>query len=202
MAKETRDAAQERAETLAEKAKAEAQSALDYGRDKAQAKAEEAQHGAAHEAQETAEALRAAGERFDQGDFRRQAATQLADGLGDIAESIRGKDLADIPDDLRRFARRNPAMFYGGAALLGFALARMAVASERKRDEDEAWDDDWNDDWDGARRAAPAPTQPAMATPAPAGSASGPASSAPAAGAPATPPMSPSVHPVKEGGAS
>ena len=44
---------------------------------------------------------------------------------------VREQSLSSLTGDLTRFARQNPAVFLGGAALLGFAAARLMKASER-----------------------------------------------------------------------
>lgn len=136
MARETKDAAVERAGDLRRKAEEKASEAWESGKSRARAAGETAKSRAASETEQTADAVRRAAEKFEEGDFRAQAASQLAEGLTAVADRIRQKDLGDIPGDLRRFARSNPTMFYAGAALLGFALVRAAKASERHADDD------------------------------------------------------------------
>lgn len=54
------------------------------------------------------------------------AAVQQAVGLLDSAlDGIRGKDFDTLVQDVTRFARANPLLFLGGAAIAGFALARF-----------------------------------------------------------------------------
>ncbi|MEO0390604.1 MAG: hypothetical protein AAF218_06640 [Pseudomonadota bacterium] len=85
----------------------------------------------AAEAQDTSARVREAGDAFEDGSFAQIAASQIADNLSSAADAVRSTDLADLQADLTQFARRNPALFFGGAAVLGFALTRMAKASAR-----------------------------------------------------------------------
>lgn len=48
-----------------------------------------------------------------------------ADNVGGIADDLRTSDLAGLLNSLAAFGRRQPVMFFGGAVLAGFALARF-----------------------------------------------------------------------------
>ena len=148
LAKDTKDAVADRVSGLKEQASDYAKDAVRHGKEEVWSRADAAKGSAADEANRTAEAVRKAAGRFPEGDLRAQAAGQLADGLGVVAERIRDKDLGDIPADLTRFARRNPTLFFAGAAALGFAVARMAKATARDRH------DFAHDDLDDDRGAA------------------------------------------------
>lgn len=50
---------------------------------------------------------------------------QAADQIDTVAEAVRTKDLREAVSDVQDFARRQPAIFFGGALLLGFAAVRM-----------------------------------------------------------------------------
>lgn len=57
-----------------------------------------------------------------------QMATYVHDAavrLEDAATTLRTRNLDDIMDDIGRFARAQPALFFGGAMLAGFALTRF-----------------------------------------------------------------------------
>lgn len=151
LTKDTKEAVVERVSTLKSQAGDYAQEAIEHGKAEAWSRADAAKGSAADEASRTADAVRKAAGRFPEGDLRAQAASQLADGLGVVADRIREKDLGDIPGDLTRFARRNPTLFYAGAAALGFAVARMAKATARDRNE--IAHDDYVDGDDGGTRA-------------------------------------------------
>lgn len=93
--------------------------------------AEAAKETAAEHASEQAERMRDAADSFDADSFAHAATGRLADGLGEAARSIRDSDLSHVVEDVSDFARRQPLLFFGGAALLGFAAGRMLKASER-----------------------------------------------------------------------
>lgn len=66
------------------------------------------------------------------GDYARQAATYL----GDTAQSLAAKDPDELIDDTRDFVRRSPGIALAGAAIVGFALARLiqsGLDAERNR---------------------------------------------------------------------
>ena len=131
LASETAEAAKARAKDVAENAKAEASAMADKAKETAYGKAEEAKGYASSEIERTAESVRAAGREFGEDSYPAQAAEYLATGLHDAADAIRRRDVGSLVDDVSQFARRNPAVFLGAAAVLGFAAARMMKASER-----------------------------------------------------------------------
>lgn len=51
------------------------------------------------------------------------------DQLRTLAERLRDRPAAELADDLTRFARQRPAVFVGGAFLLGLSVARLLKAS-------------------------------------------------------------------------
>ena len=59
---------------------------------------------------------------------------QASDQLRRFADQIRQKGVADMLDDVHAFARRRPAVFIGGAFLVGLAVARF-LKSSAERDE-------------------------------------------------------------------
>lgn len=159
MAWETKEAAQGRAQDLAGQAKAEVAALGENAKQTAYAKAEEAKGRGASEVERTAENIRNAGREFGEDSYAYQAADYLATSLHDAADAIRTRDVSTVMDDVTHFARRNPAVFLGGAAMLGFFAARMLKASERAR---HTTDYDYGGDY-GQRRyggdydAAPTP---------------------------------------------
>ncbi|HEY7639721.1 MAG TPA: hypothetical protein VH814_08360 [Steroidobacteraceae bacterium] len=60
-------------------------------------------------------------------------ASRLANTVGNLATRLRDGSLDDLVDDTRAFARRNPGLFIAGGLVAGFALARFAKASARRR---------------------------------------------------------------------
>ncbi|NPD13934.1 hypothetical protein HOY34_01810 [Xinfangfangia sp. D13-10-4-6] len=101
---------------------------------------------AAERAEEALDALSEAGERLS-GRLRRaasSAAGRAQDAVHDIparvsqkaaeaADAVRSGPVGEIAADLRHVARRNPGLFMLGAAVAGFALARL-LTSRNGRD--------------------------------------------------------------------
>lgn len=66
------------------------------------------------------------------GDYARQAASYLSD----TAQSLAAKDPDELIDDTRDFVRRSPGIALAGAAIFGFAIARLiqsGLDAERER---------------------------------------------------------------------
>lgn len=51
-----------------------------------------------------------------------------------VADQIRQKGVVDILDDVQVFARQRPALFIGGAFLIGLGIARFLKSSADRRD--------------------------------------------------------------------
>ncbi|WP_022708521.1 hypothetical protein [Paracoccus zeaxanthinifaciens] len=90
---------------------------------------EQAKEGAASEVQDISAALRSAADKSRAGSAQERTFGQAAEALADLSDMIRNKDLGQMLNDVNGLARRNPAAFLGGAALLGFAATRFAKAS-------------------------------------------------------------------------
>ncbi len=121
-------------------------SVAEIARERAAEEARHAREAAADTAREKAEQVRDAADSFDAESFARQITERIADDLGQAARTVRGADMGSVADDLSDFARRQPALFYGGAAVLGFAAARMLKASERA-DRDDGHEPAGSDPW-------------------------------------------------------
>ena len=59
-----------------------------------------------------------------------------SDQLRRFADQIREKGVADMLDDVHTFARRRPALFIGGAFLVGIGIARFLKSSAQRGDYD------------------------------------------------------------------
>lgn len=72
--------------------------------------------------------------REDAGDtgFKAEARRAVADAMDDVSSGLRGQTIGDLGGQLRATAKQNPALVLGGAALLGFAAARLMTASDPK----------------------------------------------------------------------
>jgi hypothetical protein len=119
-ARATLDHAKEDARALADRAREAAMSALD--RQKAEAASQ--LDGLAQAFRSTAENL----ESQHYGPIARYAGL-AAENLGGIAEALNEQDLASLLSSGRRLARRQPALFVGGAVALGFGLIRFLKSS-------------------------------------------------------------------------
>jgi hypothetical protein len=69
--------------------------------------------------------------REQQHDTVAQYAEQAADQLERFSERLRGKDVGELVTDAQRLARRQPALFVGGAFAIGLLGARFLKSSSR-----------------------------------------------------------------------
>lgn len=95
----------------------------------ARSRADDAKADVATEVKDVANALRRASEDLRGGSAQERTLGQIASSLADASDSIRDKDLGEIVAMASRLGRRNPALFLGGATLLGFVASRYAKAS-------------------------------------------------------------------------
>ena len=69
------------------------------------------------------------------GDYARKAASAIENA----ANSLASKDPDELIDDTREFVRRSPGVALAGAAIVGFALARLVKSGlDRGRDDEDA----------------------------------------------------------------
>jgi len=94
------------------------------------AQAHSAQSAAAGKISEAANATEAAADQFDPGSPQAEAMRQVADQIEDVAAKLRDADVRQIANEATEYARRNPLLFLGGAALAGFAAARFLKARD------------------------------------------------------------------------
>lgn len=93
-------------------------------------RAEEGVSTAAHGLKDTAERLRDVAGDLDEKDRWLGAALEKAAGTAERAgDYMSGQNVNDIVRDAQNLARTNPAAFMGGAAAIGFALARIGKAT-------------------------------------------------------------------------
>jgi len=98
--------------------------------DTTHASAEAAKHSVADEVSGVASALRNAARDMRNGSPQERTIGQIAESLADAGDAIRGKEMGDVVRDVGDIARRNPVLFLGGAALLGFAATRFVKAGQ------------------------------------------------------------------------
>lgn len=121
--------AKEKAADLAEQGKAAAGNLAQDAASAAAKQAKAAKSSAADEVSNVASALRTAAEEMRSGSPQERTFGQIAEGLADASDAMREKDLSTMVQDVSAFARKNPLVFLGGAALIGFAATRFAKAS-------------------------------------------------------------------------
>ena len=114
---------------LADHAKDVASSAAQNAAQTAKTQADAAKSSVADEMSGVASALRTAAQEMRNGSPQERTFGQIAEGLADASDAVRNKDLSTMVHDVTAFARNNPFVFLGGAALIGFAATRFAKAS-------------------------------------------------------------------------
>lgn len=95
----------------------------------ARARADDAKADVATEVMDVANALRHAAEELRDGSAQERTLGQIAGGIADASDAIRDKDFGEIVEMVSDLGRRNPGLFLGGAAFLGFVASRYAKAS-------------------------------------------------------------------------
>lgn len=125
----TAETARETAGNIAQQARDTAESAVHDATKAAASQAEQAKSSVADEMSGVASALRTAAEEMRQGSPQERTFGQIAEGIADASDALRDKDLGTMVQDVSELARRNPLVFLGGAALIGFAATRFAKAS-------------------------------------------------------------------------
>lgn len=121
--------AKKAAATASEEVKARAQGVADTVATEAGNYAGQAKNAAASEVKSFASALRTAADEMRSGSPQERTFSQIAEGLADASDSLRDKDLGEMAGAVTDFAKRNPMVFLGSAALIGFAATRFAKAS-------------------------------------------------------------------------
>ncbi|MBM7070080.1 hypothetical protein [Actibacterium sp. 188UL27-1] len=117
------------ASDVTEQAKSAARDVAQNAASAAKDQAETAKSSVADEMSGVASALRTAAEEMRSGSPQERTFGQIAEGLADASEAMRDRDLSEMVQDVSAFARKNPLVFLGGAALIGFAATRFAKAS-------------------------------------------------------------------------
>ena len=121
--------AKEAAAAASKEVKARAQGVADTVTAEAGNYAGQAKDAAADEVKGVASALRTAAEEMRSGSPQERTFSQIAESLADASDTMRDKDLGEMVGAVTDFAKRNPMVFLGSAALIGFAATRFAKAS-------------------------------------------------------------------------
>ncbi len=80
-----------------------------------------------------AETLRRAAEHADVNALKDGVAAAVSTGVAATATALRERSVTELVDDIHAAARRHPGLFMAGAALAGFALARLLTSSRERR---------------------------------------------------------------------
>ena len=131
-AQDIKDKAKATAATAAQDVKARAQDVAQTVTTEAANYADQAKGAAADEVKGVASALRTAAEELSKGSPQERTFSQIAEGLADASDAMRDKDLGEMVGAVSDFAKRNPMVFLGSAALIGFAATRFAKASSNE----------------------------------------------------------------------
>lgn len=102
----------------------------DAARERAEGLADQGKQAAAEQATGFAQAIRHAAEDLETSspEIARHVRT-AADSVEGISAALRDRSAGQLMQDVTDFARRQPAAFFGVAAIAGFALARFAKSS-------------------------------------------------------------------------
>lgn len=112
--------------------KQEVQSFASAAQDRVRAEAQKGAQTAGRTLGDFANAVRRAGEELadqDQNPASRLV-KQAADGLESFSRNLADKEPGELLHAVRDFGRRNPAVFIGGAVLVGLAIGRFVRATE------------------------------------------------------------------------
>jgi hypothetical protein len=124
-----------KAREVAEQAQEKAGQALDQAQQQARSALNQQKGRAAEGMESMVQALRDTGRqlRHQEHGTMAQYTEQAADKIENFSSSLREKDVDEIVRDVENFARREPALFLGGALALGFMVSRFLKSSERRR---------------------------------------------------------------------
>jgi hypothetical protein len=120
------------ASSAASELKARASESYAAAKEEVTHRAEGAKSSIADEISGVAQALRHASDEMRDNSTSRRAVGWVADSLNSASQAIRNRETSQLMNDIGSFAKRNPALFLGGAALVGFAISRFAKASSTR----------------------------------------------------------------------
>lgn len=112
-----------------------AQHVVDEAKEKGRSLLQEQQHVLAAQLGSVAQALQRTAQELhaqEQPDIARYA-NQAADGLARFSQTLQQQNVQTLLGQVQDYARRQPAMFVGGAALLGFLAARFLKSSAERQ---------------------------------------------------------------------
>jgi hypothetical protein len=127
------------ASTLLDRGKDAASTIIERGKDAAAQRVEQGRLNVTESAQSATSALRrAAGDVEGENALIGSVLRKSADTIEKATNAIASGDLSSGLSDLNAFARRQPAIFLGVSALLGFALARVGKTAIEAANQDDS----------------------------------------------------------------
>lgn len=78
------------------------------------------------------DALRGAGEKLEGTGPLPQLAEKAAEGIENLARFVENKSIGDVFNGVQSFAKREPALFLGGAVVVGILAGRFLKSSSRR----------------------------------------------------------------------
>jgi hypothetical protein len=118
----------------ADEVKAEGAELLDQAKGRAEGLVEEGKAAGAEHASGFARAIHHAADDLEESspDIARHVRA-AGDSIRGIADAMRDRSAGQLLEDVNDFARRQPTLFFGAAAIAGFALVRFAKSSAEGR---------------------------------------------------------------------
>ena len=122
-----------------EDAKAKARQAADQVKTQGKSQLEGYRETAADEIEKVAQGAKAAAQELEGQDRLGLSnyVSDMAQNMVQFSDSLRGKSVDELFQDVNRLARNNPALFITGSIALGFGLTRFARASSKRATQDE-----------------------------------------------------------------
>lgn len=131
----------DQSENLRDRAGRLAEDARDTVTDAARQQGAQVRDAAVDEADHVADAARDARRHFDSSSLQAEALKAVQHQIEGVTQRLRDRPVEDLIDDAAVFARRNPLLVLGGAAVVGFAAARFLKAEPRTQHQ--ASEDPW-----------------------------------------------------------
>lgn len=120
------------AESAKETARELAGTAKEAAQSRAQGVFQSGKQSAVERIEGVAQALRKASSELGDGNAVSQTAQSMADRIERFSRTLGERDFGDLLHEAEAYARREPALFLGGAFALGFALSRFLKASSER----------------------------------------------------------------------
>jgi hypothetical protein len=122
-----------------EDAKAKARQAADQVKTQGKSQLEGYRETAADEIEKVAQSAKAAAQELEGQDRfgLSNYVSDMAQSMVQFSDSLRGKSVDELFQDVNRLARNNPALFLTGSVALGFGLTRFARASSKRASQED-----------------------------------------------------------------